>query len=63
MAPLSTTFPVQRAQIKRERASGLYRASTAFFSKAALELPSNIIPRLPFYTILYFMYANHQPSR
>lgn len=41
--------------MKRERASGLYRAFTAFSSKAVLEVPSAVISRLPFYTILYFM--------
>jgi hypothetical protein len=41
--------------MKRERASGLYRASTSFFSKVVLEVPMAIVQRLLYYTILYFM--------
>jgi hypothetical protein len=55
LGPLVTAFPLQRALMKRERASGLYRASTSFFSKVVLEVPMAIVQRLLYYTILYFM--------
>lgn len=58
LGPLVTAFPLQRALMKRERASGLYRASTSFFSKVVLEVPMAIITRLLYYTILYFMYVS-----
>ena len=56
LGPLVTAFPLQRALMKRERASGLYRASTSFLSKVVLEVPMAIVQRLLYYTILYFMY-------
>jgi hypothetical protein len=53
--PLITPFPLQRAVMIRERSAGLYRTSSFFLAKVVLEIPNAIVPRLPYYVLLYFM--------
>lgn len=53
--PVLTPFPIQRAVMKRERSAGTYRASSFFMSKLVVELPSNVLQRIPFFTIFYWM--------
>ena len=60
--PLITPFPLQRALMKRERSSGLYRTSSFYLAKVILEIPLAIAQRLLFYTVLYFMCVRHQIS-
>jgi len=60
--PVITVFPLQRQVMLRERSAGVYRVSAFFFSKVLLEIPSQIIQRLLFYLVVYWM-AGLQPSR
>ena len=53
--PLLTPFAQQRALMFRERSAGLYRTSSFYFSKCALEIPNAIASRFIYYVVLYFM--------
>jgi hypothetical protein len=55
--PLITPFPLQRALMRRERSSGLYRTSSFYLAKVVLEIPLAIVQRLLFYVVLYFMWV------
>jgi len=61
--PLITPFPLQRALMKRERSSGLYRTSSFYLAKVILEIPLAIVQRLLFYTVLYFMCVRHRKTQ
>jgi hypothetical protein len=45
----------EHTQIPIERSAGLYRTSSFFLAKVVLEIPNAIVPRLPYYVLLYFM--------
>lgn len=53
--PLVVPFAVQRALLIRERSSGLYRTSSFFLAKVALEIPNAVYSRIVYYAVLYFM--------
>jgi hypothetical protein len=53
--PLLAIFPLQRQIIKRERAAGSYRPSTAFVSKVISSLPLPFLGNLFFALIVYWM--------
>lgn len=39
----------------RERSAGLYRTSSAYLAKLLIEVPNQVLQRLPFYAIIYWM--------
>lgn len=47
----------------RERSAGLYRTSSFYCAKAALEIPNAIASRFIYYVVLYFMYALSPTSK
>jgi hypothetical protein len=58
-----TPFAQQRALMFRERSAGLYRTSSFYCAKAALEIPNAIASRFIYYVVLYFMYALSPTSK
>lgn len=53
--PIIGVFPFQRQIIKRERAAGTYRASSAYLAKAASTVPLLIIGSLILTIPVYWM--------
>lgn len=53
--PVITPFPLQRAVMKRERSAGTYRSSSFFMSKLLIDIPSNVLQRVPFFVLFYWM--------
>ena len=53
--PILTPLALQRAVMRRERSGGLYRTSSFFLSKWLVEIPSNVLQKVPFFVILYWM--------
>lgn len=53
--PILAIFPLQRAIMRRERASGLYRTSSFYTSQVIVEIPAQFLQRFLFYCLLYWM--------
>lgn len=53
--PILAIFPLQRAIMRRERASGLYRTSSFYTSQILVEIPAQFLQRFLFYCLLYWM--------
>lgn len=53
--PIINVFPLSRQIMRRERFTGLYRTSSFYISRVLVEIPSQILQRILFYVILYWM--------
>jgi hypothetical protein len=60
--PILAIFPLQRAIMRRERASGLYRTSSFYVSQVLVEVPAQIFQRFLFYVLIYFMIGLQQTA-
>lgn len=53
--PIINVFPLSRQIMRRERFAGLYRTSSFYLARMIVEVPSQILQRILFYVILYWM--------
>lgn len=53
--PIINVFPLSRQIMRRERFAGLYRTSSFYLARMFVEVPSQILQRILFYVILYWM--------
>ncbi|KAK0547185.1 hypothetical protein OC846_004139 [Tilletia horrida] len=60
--PVISIFPLQRQVMLRERSAGVYRTSAFFFSKILTEIPGQVLQRVFFYLVVYWM-VGLQPRR
>ncbi|KAH8802990.1 P-loop containing nucleoside triphosphate hydrolase protein [Xylogone sp. PMI_703] len=59
--PLITFVPMNTGLLMKERRAGAYRVSTYYLSRYSVEIPVNIVSRLPFFILIYWM-CNFKPE-
>lgn len=60
--PILAIFPLQRNVMLRERSAGTYRISSFYLSKILTEVPNQIVQRILFYTVVYWMVGLQQTA-
>ncbi|CBQ68861.1 related to ATP-binding cassette, sub-family G, member 2 (N-terminal fragment), partial [Sporisorium reilianum SRZ2] len=58
--PILAIFPLQRNIMLRERSAGTYRISSFYLSKIVTEVPNQLVQRLLFYVVVYWMVGLRQ---
>ncbi|CDS01589.1 related to ATP-binding cassette, sub-family G, member 2 (N-terminal fragment) [Sporisorium scitamineum] len=60
--PILAIFPLQRNIMLRERSAGTYRISSFYLSKILTEVPNQLVQRLLFYIVVYWMIGLRQTA-
>ncbi|SAM84088.1 related to ATP-binding cassette, sub-family G, member 2 [Ustilago bromivora] len=60
--PILAIFPLQRDVMLRERSAGTYRISSFYLSKIIIEVPNQVIQRIIFYAVVYWMVGLRQTA-
>ena len=60
--PILAIFPLQRNIMLRERSAGTYRISSFYLSKILTEVPNQLVQRILFYVVVYWMVGLRQTA-
>lgn len=60
--PILAIFPLQRNIMLRERSAGTYRISSFYLGKIITEVPNQLLQRILFYAVVYWMVGLRQTA-